>query len=292
MVNETRPPATKPVRQPVRTKIGGVALMVAGVAVALYGFIKLNLFIRVLQDLFERDDQASFFEALGLVMLAYAGILFGRHLCAPDAKDVMARDSRPPILFLRPFAEDRRVVQSSPVGAREGGERTKKSTKDSDIEPMLVRMFKPVGPFVAVGRPGEGLAHLGAARLYVSHEEWMNTVQDLVHRAAAVVLQPEFSSGTLWEVQLVVKAVDLQRLLLIVPGPHLRPLRFIRVCELVQERFGITLPTVEDCPPCDAFYFEHGKTPIPLRLDKQILDTAKPFLDHLRALGDPRTANA
>jgi hypothetical protein len=292
MVDEFPQPPAKPVRQPVRTKVGGIALMVAGTAAPLYLFFRLNLFVRIIANLFSRADQASFFEGLGLFGVAFFCIQIGRHLCAPDAKDVMARDPRPPIVFLRPFAEDNRAMRSKPVGSRYGGQRTDEKIKVVDIEPLLVRMFKPIGPLVAVGKPGESLAHLGAARLYVSHEEWMDTVQNLVHRAVAVVLQPEFSSGTLWEVQLVVKAVDLQRLLLIVPGPHLRPLRFIRVRELVQDRFGITLPTVEECPPCDAFYFEDGKRPVPLRLDKEASNSAQPFLDHLRVLADPRRVNA
>jgi hypothetical protein len=139
---------------------------------------------------------------------------------------------------------------------------------------------------VAVGQPGEPLATLGAARVYLADHEWKGTVESMVHRAGAVVLQPEFSSGTLWEVELVIRAVDLRRLLLVVPNPAVRPLRFTRVRQLIAERFGVTLPPIDTCPPCDAFYFDATKRPIPLRLDGNASQAAKPFVDHLLALGE------
>ena len=46
-------------------------------------------------------------------------------------------------------------------------------------EQELADILEHVGPVVAVGKPGEPLPELGAARLYVSHDEWQGKVHDV-----------------------------------------------------------------------------------------------------------------
>ncbi len=79
------------------------------------------------------------------------------------------------------------------------------------------------------------------------------TVESLVRRAAAVVLQPEVSPGTLWELTIIGALVDRKRLLLLVPNPVVRPLGFARVRMLIEETQQVALPPPGECPPCDAF---------------------------------------
>ena len=232
------------------------------------------------------DYRFWIYGAAFLLLGALGGIATGLQLRAPDALELMRRDLRPPIVFLRSFQEDHRVIHESPTDDREGGEYVTNTQRKASHEDTLAHLLRSVGPFVAVGQPGEPLATLGAARVYLADHEWKGTVESMVHRAGAVVLQPEFSSGTLWEVELVIRAVDLRRLLLVVPNPAVRPLRFTRVRQLIAERFGVTLPPIDTCPPCDAFYFDATKRPIPLRLDGNASQAAKPFVDHLLALGE------
>ena len=47
----------------------------------------------------------------------------------------------------------------------------------------MVAHLGGVGPVLAIGRPGEKLAHLGAARLYVSDDDWQNVAHRLMASA-------------------------------------------------------------------------------------------------------------
>lgn len=228
---------------------------------------------------------------LGLALSVFVGIgalglyNWGDQLTLPDAFEVMRRDPRPPILFLRSFKEETRRIYDAPVGEREEGVYTSGQTRQQAREQELAKALDPVGPFVAIGRPGEPLASLGAARVYLGDRDWKRFVDSMVRFAAAVVLQPEFTPGTLWEVGLVVKTVDLRRLLLIVPDPAIRPFRYERVRGLVAETFGAELPAGEGLGPCDAFFFDLRRRPVPIRL--QASEGLRAFAEHVGGLGPP-----
>ena len=100
----------------------------------------------------------------------------------------------------------------------------------------------------------------------MGEDETIEELKSLVRRASAIVVQPELDFGRLWEAVLVSTPVDLSRLLLLVPNPAVRPLRYVRIRDLVRERLGVEAPAQERCPPCDAFLFEGGK-PVPIVLD-------------------------
>lgn len=251
--------AANAVRQPRRSKAGGVVLIVVSPIVA-------GLLFLILLG-FGFTGQLLVIGGVFLLAGALAGIRTGRRLLAPDAAEVLLRDPRPPIVFLRPFNEDHRLVYGSPIGKREGGEQSVSSKGETGHEQTLAHLLRGAGPFIAIGQPGEKLVTLGAARHYVSDADWQNEVEAMVRRAGAVVLQPELSSGTMWEVDLVARAADLLRLLLIVPNPKLRPLRYWRIRELTHERLGVVLPIADECPACDAFFFDDGRNPVPLLLD-------------------------
>jgi hypothetical protein len=57
--------------------------------------------------------------------------------------------------------------------------------------------------------------------------------------------------------------------LLLVPNSRLRPLGFIRVGQLIEKRFSVTLPPQAECPSCDAFSFDAHGRPIPISLPPQ-----------------------
>lgn len=226
-----------------------------------------------------------------LAMTVFAGLAalmfhhWGDQLSLPDAFEVMKQDPRPPLLFLRSFKEEARKVHDAPVGEREGGVRADSHSWTAGRERELAAALNRVGPFVAIGRPGEPLATLGASRVYLGDKDWRRFVESMVPLSAAIVLQPEFTPGTLWEVGFVVKSVDLRRLLLVVPDPSLRPFRFERVRKLIEETFGVALPPADQCPPCEAFYFDLHRKPVPIRLrPPEAMDS---FVEHVHGLPPP-----
>src|SRR5207253_2243724 len=128
------------------------------------------------------------------------------------------------------------------------------NSKPASREGRLARALKPIGPFVAVGAPGDALAPLGAARLYLADEEWQRKVEALVKGAAAIVLVPEATQGARWEVTKVARWVDPRRVLVIVPNPAQRPLGYARIQALTAESLPVPLP--RDCAAVDAFMFD------------------------------------
>jgi hypothetical protein len=62
----------------------------------------------------------------------------------------------------------------------------------------LLEEGTPYGPVVAIGRPGS-TPPFGAARTYVSDEEWRETVSGLCSHAGAVVLTLDETEGVRWE---------------------------------------------------------------------------------------------
>ena len=89
-------------------------------------------------------------------------------------------------------------------------------------EERLVIVAHGVGHMVALGRPGDTLPEIGAARIYIEQtaddEEWRSTVTDLCGRARLVLLQMGATTpGLLWEIQQVKRILDPERLILYFP---------------------------------------------------------------------------
>src|SRR6202035_2260870 len=56
-------------------------------------------------------------------------------------------------------------------------------------EESVVRFFESYGTVVAIGKPGEGLATPGAARLYLSDDRWQDAVRSELYKAQVVLMQ-------------------------------------------------------------------------------------------------------
>ena len=119
---------------------------------------------------------------------------------AESVRDVLARDTRPPVLYLRSFLDDGRGRDISIWRQLTDALR---SLVNKTFEQRLALYAEPVGPFVAIGRPGEELPELGAARMYVSNQDWQSVATDLMERSQLVVLQVGETRGLQWELDRV-----------------------------------------------------------------------------------------
>jgi hypothetical protein len=137
-----------------------------------------------------------------------------------------------------------------------------------------------IGPVVAVGKPGDSLAPLGAARFYLADDEWQQKVDALLRGSGAIVLRPETSAGTRWEVGEVSQLIDHRRLLLIVPNPSRRPLAFARIKSLVEKPWPLTSEPID----ADAFVFDEQRNPQPLKLGGDAAATLGAFVEQIEKL--------
>jgi hypothetical protein len=161
------------------------------------------------------------------------------------ADDLLARDHRAPVLYLRSFsAEQKRATFASilehakKIRTPEGrylfslvpgrtyyGSRSAKrsvfgSTRSMFDEQMIFAdVFNKVGPYIAIGRPTEIFRDmdLGAAKEYVSDEEWQDVILHWLCRSAVIVLETGGSEGLIWEISRVVEHVDPLKVVLILP---------------------------------------------------------------------------
>lgn len=135
-----------------------------------------------------------------------ASLKFGRQLRAVTAHELVTQDTRPPILYLRSFKDDN--VESS-VDYQE-------DLALETAEEQLKRILSKFGPVIAIGQPGEEVPSLGAARFYVSDDEWQTVITNLMLRAQLVVLRIGFTKGFWWEWQTAIQKVKPDRLLFLI----------------------------------------------------------------------------
>jgi hypothetical protein len=138
----------------------GRLLSVAGGALEIGGgLILLFLFARLANETAESLFLFSYLiMGAGMIILPPVGAIirrFGKQLQQPTASERLLNDKRAPVVLLRSFGDDDlRVVRSE---ARDKAEK-------EDFEVGIEDQFAVFGPMVAIGRPGEALPALGAAR--------------------------------------------------------------------------------------------------------------------------------
>jgi hypothetical protein len=142
----------------------------------------------------------------------------GKHLSAPRAENLISSDPRPPVLYLRPFQEDSVEAQGEIQygGSAQYGWYELSWVAETEEE-QLAQVMNEIGPFVAIGKPGEALPEIGAARMYVGHDEWQSRVLELVRRAKLVVLRAGDTDNFLWEFETAVKNLRPQSVIVLLP---------------------------------------------------------------------------
>ncbi len=161
------------------------------------------------------------------VLLNLAHGLFSRR-----APELLTLRSNRPILYLRSFTADSRWFESwSDLVRIIGG------VPPETAECALAKAARGVGPVVAIGCPGERVPPVGAARLYVAHDQWQTVVQQLIAQSQLVVLRFGATEGFWWELQHVVKNCDPRRVLIYLPRRDRK-----RRYELLRQRAAEILP--------------------------------------------------
>lgn len=164
----------------------------------------------------EEQDGEENMAALVLYLFApIAMIFYARRvrLLQVSAHELMERDPRPPIVYLRSFADDELAVwetEADPLARYwrkalsflvgvDGMRRAFKPTQR--LEETLADVARLFGPYIAIGEPGEKLPDAGAARAYVSHDAWREQVDTWIRRAQKLVMIGGVSPGVLWELE-------------------------------------------------------------------------------------------
>jgi hypothetical protein len=155
-----------------------------------------------------------------------------RQLLARAASSVMAESPLPPVLYLRSFVEDRVASQRLTLGTR-------------SQEEQMVRVLRRIGPVIAVGAPGEQLPILGAAREYLSDDDWQQWVVTMMVKSSLIVFRPGASSAFWWEVAAAAEHVSPQRIAFLLPQD---PATYELVRAQIDQYFTMSRPLPQRLP--------------------------------------------
>ncbi|MFJ3694678.1 hypothetical protein ACIPW9_11260 [Streptomyces sp. NPDC090052] len=129
------------------------------------------------------------------------------------------------VLYLRAFGRDKELGTTQPVRGVWNWTLALAGLASVDSqrtwEERIVLPFLRLGRVISVGEPGERLPRLGAARFYLSHDNWRATVSEAIRRSRLVVMvasisPDESAEGTLWEYTEAVRLLPAEQLVLIV----------------------------------------------------------------------------
>jgi len=175
-----------------------------------------------------------------LVVVAWRLWRRSRQYGAIDADEAMRRDPRPPVLYLRSFADDGEALFGEPSKwLRRGANLAAPVNAEQEIADIL----DAIGPVVAIGKPGEPLPELGAARLYVADDQWQAKVGELMRKARLVVLRVGSTPGLLWEIEQALERLPRQRVVFaLLGGSVVAPAVLARLAPVLGPSFEAALP--------------------------------------------------
>jgi hypothetical protein len=163
--------------------------------------------------------------AFGLAVSGVKSLKHGKQIAVQSAEDILARDLRAPVVYLRSFQDDPLTARGTLDPAIGAGvlvvaglfEQLNRLGGLTSEEEQLGEALREVGPFVAIGKPGEPLPQLGAARTYMANDEWQDKVRDLMERAALIVLRAGTTEGIGWEIKTALESASPQRAIILLP---------------------------------------------------------------------------
>src|SRR5262249_52069179 len=118
-----------------------------------------------------------------------------------------------PVFYLRSFALDDVVGRPSILELLV-------NFQPFNPEQTMTGVIGRCGPVLAIGRPGEALPALGAARFYVTHELWQEKVADVATVSQFVVWASGTTLGLQWEITHLLRSLPPEKLILWA-HPHL-----------------------------------------------------------------------
>lgn len=140
-------------------------------------------------------------------------LLWARRRSARRGAEVRRLDARPPVLLLRSFGDDMMKLEKG-AKWRSANDLFRKGMT---FERIVAKQLGLIGPVIAIGKPGESLAPLGAARDYVSDDVWQREVEERMHESTLIVLMLGSSQGLAWELLRAHRLRLLRKLVLIFP---------------------------------------------------------------------------
>jgi hypothetical protein len=137
------------------------------------------------------------------IALVYVGSLLlrlARATAAVRASELLSRDDRAPVLYLRSFKDDALRMWTDRAGRRTWLDRLTAPARER-FEQVIAWHLWSYGPVVAISRPGSAGQPLGAAREELPVESWTRDIQEWLAAARLIVMTVGRTEGVQWEVE-------------------------------------------------------------------------------------------
>lgn len=267
--------AHRSTRVHVRLTPSGVAIAVSALLIWQLGAALLVYWVNTRHILSSEALLAATAAACaGFLALASGARLFffARQHMALSADDVLSSDPRRAILYLRSFASDDNRAPGEPDQPSHMFRPSDRvilpgfwlNRRHLTFEEWFCKALQRNAPVIAIGKPGEGLPRLGAARKYVPNCLWQEEVLRLYEVTQFTCLLLGASEGLRWELKVVLSQENpTKTLLLFPPNDGLQ-----RAWKDFTERFyGLGSDTeLPDSLPADALALAFGRNWRPILL--------------------------
>lgn len=190
-----------------------------------------------------------------------------------NAEELLAKDKRSPVLYLRPFFTDLPAYGHSKIA---GLPIIKYAVTKEDY---IARAFNRLGPVVALERPDRPLNFsTGIAKLHVV--DWQNEVLYYMNKSVFIVMAPDISDGVLQELKMIVKNNYLNKTVFAINIPDTAAAkRFEKFKHQLKELFNISIENYES--PAYFIYFENGNVKYSLDISDMELYRKVAYNNHL-----------
>lgn len=272
MLKQEKPVIKKPLRMKHWGKLiqyTGAILMVPGIGLIMMGG--------------EQEITSAILAGIVLLGVGLLGYFNGIRLASSSAEALLQQDPRAPIVFVRSFRDEQgdknvggflRSLQTAFKIAGRSGSTNTISTWGPTFQWQLNKLLREVGPYVAIGRPGEQLAGMGAARMYVADDEWQAVISELFGESRLIIMRMGKTPGLRWELKQLRLHIDPCKLLFILPH---KPADYEAFRQWANKELPKPMP--EAMPTSRFMVLDDDWNPRELEWRNWLLDTLEPYLN-------------
>jgi hypothetical protein len=212
------------------------------------------------------------------IYIAYLLLRRAKKYTIKQGELVLHEDSRPPIVYLRSFKDEE--LESLPLHRFRNVSLSDKKLAETvanngvQEQDALGYVFRKIGPYIALGRPGEELPELGSSKIYASDKAWQDTVRDFVNRSRLVVFRAGITESLKWELAEIVRSIRPRKLLMILPIREQDYVSFIMWGNSI-----MPVPLPESCPSSRLVKFDDAWTPSYLPQERTLTRSLAQFFE-------------
>ena len=158
-----------------------------------------------------------------------AGLLLvraARRAASRRSADLLAADSRAPVLYLRSFSDDSMRIRSERWARRTWLDRLTGPERER-FEQIVAWHLWSYGPVIAIKRPGGSRQPLGAAREELNQDNWTRQIDEWLVSARLISMTLGRTGGLQWEINRIRELGLHDKLLIVFPPIDERELNIL-----------------------------------------------------------------